>query len=128
MLKRILIAEDDFYILDVYSSSFSAAGYTVDTAADGQQVMEKLKTNTYDLLLIDIMLPKVSGMEILDWCRSQNTPLKDIPIYFVSNLDEDVFVKKALAQGANGYYRKTSLTSEALVEKVDAALKAHNSL
>ena len=61
MVKKILIAEDDFYVLDIYKSAFSLAGYAVETAENGEKVLEKLKATTYDVMLLDIMLPKISG-------------------------------------------------------------------
>jgi DNA-binding response OmpR family regulator len=126
-VKKILIAEDDFYILDIYKSAFSFEGYEVDTADDGEKVLEKLKTSTYDVLLLDIMLPKVSGTEILNWCRSQNSPAKNLLIYALTNLDEAVFIKKVMAQGANGYFVKAKIAPQALVERIDAAIRTQHS-
>jgi DNA-binding response OmpR family regulator len=123
-VKRLLIAEDDFYILDIYKSAFSSAGYVVDTAEDGEKAREKLKTTTYDVLLLDIMLPKVSGMEIINWCRSADSSQKKLLIYAITNLDEPIFVKKVIDEGANGYFVKADMTPETLVDKIDTALRA----
>ena len=125
-MKKILIAEDDFYIQDIYKSTFAQAGYTVDTAKDGEETLAKLKTNTYDVLLLDIMLPKVSGTEILNWCRTDKSPAKDLLIYALTNLDESVFIRKVIAEGANGYFVKANMTPLTLVEKVDAGLRVQN--
>jgi len=122
-VKKILIAEDDFYILDIYKSTFLSAGYEVDTAENGEIALQKLKENTYDVLLLDIMLPKISGTEIIHWCRSDNSPAKKLLIYAITNLDEDVFVKKIIAAGANGYFIKTDMTPDTLLKEIDAALR-----
>lgn len=122
-MKKILIAEDDFYIQDIYKSTFAQAGYTVDTANDGEETLSKLKANTYDVLLLDIMLPKVSGTEILNWCRSDKSPAKDLLIYALTNLDESVFIKKVISEGANGYFVKADMTPQTLLEKVNAGLR-----
>jgi len=122
-VKKILIAEDDFYIQDIYKSTFAQAGYTVDTANDGEETLSKLKANTYDVLLLDIMLPKVSGTEILNWCRSDKSPAKDLLIYALTNLDESVFIKKVISEGANGYFVKADMTPQTLLEKVNAGLR-----
>ena len=122
-MRKILIAEDDFYILDIYKSAFSTAGYEVDTAENGEKVLKKLKTATYDVMLLDIMLPKVSGIEILNWCRAENSPAKNLLIYAITNLDEQVFVKKVMDQGANGYFVKARMTPQILVDQIDAALR-----
>ncbi len=122
-MKKILIAEDDFYILDIYKSSFAGAGYSVATADNGEKVLELLKTNSYDVMLLDIMLPKVSGTEIINWCRKENSPAKNLLIFALTNLDEAVFVKKVIDQGANGYFVKAKITPQTLIERIDAALR-----
>lgn len=122
-MKKVLIAEDDFYIQDIYKSTFAQAGYTVDTANDGEETIAKLKANTYDVLLLDIMLPKVSGTQILNWCRSDNSPAKDLLIYALTNLDESVFIRKVISEGANGYFVKADMTPQTLLEKVNAGLR-----
>jgi len=127
-MKKILIAEDDFYILDIYKSTFAEAGYTVDTAKDGEEALTKLKTNIYDVLLLDIMLPKVSGTEIINWCRADNSPAKNLLIYALTNLDESVFIKKVIDEGANGYFVKSDMTPDTLLEKVEAGLRVQNKI
>jgi DNA-binding response OmpR family regulator len=122
-VKKILIAEDDFYVLDIYKSAFSSAGYKVDTAQNGEDVLQKLKTNDYDVMLLDIMLPKVSGTQIINWCRAENSPAKDLLIYAITNLDEDVFVKKVINEGANGYFVKAQMTPQTLVDQIDTAIR-----
>jgi len=126
-VKKILIAEDDFYILDIYKSTFSMAGYEVDTAENGEIALEKLKASTYDVMLLDIMLPKVSGTEIINWCRSENSPAKKLLIFALTNLDEAVFVKKVMDQGANGYFVKAKISPQTLLERIDAALRTQHS-
>jgi DNA-binding response OmpR family regulator len=125
-VKKILIAEDDFYVLDIYKSAFSIAGYVVDTADNGEKVLKKLKANTYDVMLLDIMLPKVSGAEIINWCRADTSPAKNLLIYVITNLDEEVFIKKVMDQGANGYFVKAKMTPQTLVDNIDAALRIQN--
>lgn len=122
-MKKILIAEDDFYVMDLYKSAFSTADFEVDTAENGEIVLEKLKKDSYDVLLLDIMLPKVSGTEIINWCRTENSPAKKTLIFVITNLDEEVFVKKVIAQGANGYFVKARITPDSLVDGVSAALR-----
>lgn len=122
-MKKILIAEDDFYVLDIYKSAFTTAGYSVDTAEDGEKVLEKLKAGSYDVMLLDIMLPKVSGTEIINWCRAENSPAKDLLIFAITNLDEDIFVKKVMDAGANGYFVKARMTPQSLVDDVDTAIR-----
>lgn len=90
--------------------------------------MGKLKFKlSYDVMLLDIMLPKVSGTEIINWCRSENSPAKKLLIFALTNLDEAVFIKKVMDEGANGYFVKAKISPEALVERIDAALRTQHS-
>jgi DNA-binding response OmpR family regulator len=126
IVRKILIAEDDFYILDIYKSAFAGAGYEVTTAENGEKVLELLKINSYDVMLLDIMLPKVSGTEIINWCRAEKSPAKNLLIFALTNLDEAIFVKKVLDQGANGYFVKAKIEPHALIERIDAAIRSQN--
>lgn len=73
------------------------------------------------------MLPKVSGTEIINWCRAEKSPLKKLLIFALTKLDEAVFVKKVMGQGANGYFVKAKITPQTLVERIDAALRTEHS-
>ena len=73
-MSKILIAEDEVLMLKALEFKLKKDGYQVDVAADGRQAMEKVKSNTYDLILTDIMMPFVGGMEILSYIK--NDPIK----------------------------------------------------
>ncbi|WP_461791816.1 response regulator transcription factor [Pedobacter sp.] len=73
-MSRILIAEDEVLMLKALEFKLKKDGYQVDVASDGKQAMEKIKEHTYDLILTDIMMPFVGGMEILSYVK--NDPIK----------------------------------------------------
>src|SRR3989344_529356 len=97
--KRILIIEDDFFIRDIYERQFTRGGYVVATAADGSEGIEKASTIKPNVILLDIMLPKMSGLEVLKKLRSDEQT-KEVPIILLTNLSEDQTIKDGFALGA----------------------------
>lgn len=119
-MKKILIVEDDFYIRDIYKICFEGNGYEADTVDDGDGAIEKTKNTLYDMILLDVMLPKMNGIEVLKVLRSPNSSHFKVPIFLISNLGQEDVVKEALKIGANDYILKANLTPQMLVEKISA--------
>jgi DNA-binding response OmpR family regulator len=121
-MRKILIAEDDFYIRDLYIRAFKKAEYEVDTAIDGNEALQKVKDQTYDMILLDIMLPKVSGVDVLVSLKDEESPAKNTPVFIITNLGQDDVIKRAFKIGADGYILKVEHTPKQVVEEVDAFL------
>lgn len=100
---RILIAEDDNLIADGLSRSLRQAGYAVDWAANGLDAESALMTTAYDLLILDLGLPKLSGLDVLKRLRSRNSPL---PVLILTALDGTGDRVKGLDLGADDYMVK----------------------
>ena len=100
---RILIAEDDAIIADGLSRSLRQGGYAVDWAADGVAAEAALSTATYDLLILDLGLPKLSGLEVLKHLRARNSQL---PVLILTALDGTGDRVKGLDLGADDYMVK----------------------
>ena len=100
---RILIAEDDHLIADGLSRSLKQAGYAVDWAANGLDAESALLTTTYDLLILDLGLPKLPGLEVLKRLRARNSPL---PVLILTALDGTGDRVKGLDLGADDYMVK----------------------
>lgn len=116
-MKKILIAEDEDILLNVLKDRFEAEGWEVATARDGVETMEAIKKSLPDLILLDLLMPKKDGFEVLKEVRS-NPEYKNLPIIIVlSNLGSDEDIKKALALGANDYFVKTQHPMSEIVEK-----------
>ena len=116
-MKKILIAEDEEVLLNVLKDRFEAEGWEVTTARDGEEAVESIKKIRPDLVLLDLLMPKKDGFEVLKEIRG-DPEFKTLPIIVVlSNLGSGEDIKKALALGANDYFVKTQHPMSEIVEK-----------
>lgn len=118
-MKQILLIEDDFYIRDLYATYFIKAGYSVDLAIDGEEALEKVKDKNYDLILLDIMLPKITGIDVLRIFRDEKSSAKETPVILITNLGQESIIKEAFKIGASGYLLKAQLKPQDLVNEVN---------
>src|SRR3989344_3818439 len=117
--KTVLIVEDDFFILDMYRLLFMKKGYEVLTATDGQAGLDMANNNKVDVILLDIMLPKMNGIEVLRTLRQPDSQTKDIPVFLLSNLGQEDIIKEAFKIGAQGYMLKANLLPQQVVGQVE---------
>ena len=116
-MKKILVAEDEEVLLNVLKDRFEAEGWEVTTARDGEEAVESIKKIRPDLVLLDLLMPKKDGFEVLKEIRG-DPEFKTLPIIVVlSNLGSDEDIKKALSLGANDYFVKTQHPMSEIVEK-----------
>lgn len=117
MYKKVLFVEDEQFIAEMYADILRGEGFDVDIVPDGQQGYAKASTGEYDLVLLDLMLPSMTGLEILRRLRDNKlTPkfTKDNHVIILTNLDEDDITKKEIFDLANGYYMKVNITPHKL--------------
>lgn len=119
--KKILIAEDDGFISEVYSTKLSLEGFDICIALDGKEALERVKTEKPDLILLDIMMPKLDGLEILEKLKA-DSGLKKIPVVVLTNVGEKDAIDKALSLGAVDYLIKSSHTPGEVVAKIKSLL------
>lgn len=119
--KKILLVEDETFIADLYAYQLNKNGYQVKVANDGQTGLKLLETETFDLLLLDIMLPGMNGLEILRQFKSKN-PQSTMPVLLLTNLGQDAVIKEGFSLGAQGYLIKASYTPEQIVNEIKNAL------
>ena len=116
-MTKIMLVEDDVALRDIYTSRFEAEGYDVAVAADGEQALTVAVKEKPDLILLDIMMPKISGFDVLDILR--NTPeTKTTKIIVMSALSQTADIEKGKNLGADEYLVKSQVT---LSEVVDMA-------
>ncbi len=122
MSKQILLVDDDLYIRELYEELLEAEDYEVETASDGKEGLDKIQENSYDLILLDIMLPKIDGIGIISKLKETNSrvPLKSI--VFLTNLAQDPVVREALDTGVHSCLVKADITPDQLLAHVKEAL------
>ena len=119
--KTILLVEDEDFIRDLYERQLTKAGFEVKSAADGQSGLNLLKSETFDLLLLDIMLPGMNGLQLLREFKTQNPNSKMITI-LLTNLGQEAVIKEGFELGAQAYLIKASYTPDQVVNEVKNAL------
>ena len=122
MAHKILLVEDDPFLLDMYSTKFKEVGFDVSIAQDGEMGLAKAKELMPDLILLDIVLPKKDGFEVLKTLKSDAGTAK-IPVVLLTNLGLDSDVKRGLELGAQSYIIKAHFTPTEVVAKVKEILK-----
>lgn len=115
--KHVLCIEDEYFISELYERALVKAGYQVNTIIDGPAGLAEARTNQYDIILLDIMLPNMSGLEILHELRDPaKTPDFKAKIIITTNLDQGEEGRTAVENKADGYIVKAEVTPRQLVE------------
>lgn len=117
-LKKVLCIEDERFIGELYKRALEKSNYTVDVIADGQQGLDAILTDAYDIILLDIMVPQVLGIDILNQVRQQKPDLH-AKIIITTNLEQDEQSRSNLENQADGYLIKAEITPRQLVQFLD---------
>ncbi len=120
-MKKILLVEDDNFIIDIYITKLKEVGFSVQSAVNGEDALAKIKQSKPDLVLLDIVLPQVTGFEFLQEIKSM-PELKNVPVIVLSNLGQKKEVEKGLSLGAAKYLIKAHYTPTEVVEEIRAVL------
>lgn len=115
--KKVLLVEDDPLILKMYQAKFQNEGYSVTIAEDGVHALKMVTESTPDIILLDIMMPQMSGIDFLKKIRATEDG-KNIPVLVLTNLSEKEEEQEASALGVKEYLLKASLTPAEIAEKV----------
>ena len=115
--KRILIAEDEKAIAKALSLKLESAGYETKVAYNGQEAIDELKAGQYDLMFMDLIMPKTDGFSVLEQMQEQDIK---VPVIVLSNLSQENDLEKAKKLGAKDYFIKSDTP---LAEIVDYARK-----
>ena len=121
-MKKILLVEDDPFILDIYAHQFKKEGYEVSVATDGQMALEIIKNNCPDLLILDIGLPKLDGWEVLKMLRD-DLKTKKLRVIVISNNDQKESAENITRFGVLKYFLKIEHTTDEIVKHVREILK-----
>lgn len=119
--KKIMIVEDDTVLQKTLGEFLVSEGFEINFASDGEIAMELLKKEVPDLILLDIILPKKDGYEVIKEVRMDER-MKEVPVILLTNLGSVQDVEKALELGATTYLVKTDYTLEEVVMKIKNTL------
>src|SRR3989338_3998385 len=117
--KKILVVEDDQFMREFYQELLTEEGYEVEVAADGLGGEQKFLTGGYDLVLLDIMLPKKDGLEILRDAKNKPPKVKNGPIVILTNLGQDAIIKEGFSLGASGYIIKSAMAPDEILNEIN---------
>lgn len=119
--KKILVAEDDIFIQDIYRSKLKDEGYEVICVENGRDVFKSLEAFAPDLIILDIMMPYVDGLEVLSKLR-EDERWKKTPVLMMTNISEKERVEQAQQQGIADYVIKSHFTPSEVLTKIKTLL------
>ncbi len=122
--KKILIVEDDEILAKLYKTKLAKEGFEIQVASDGQEGFEKAKSFLPDLIILDLIMPRVDGFGFLQKVNQDpELSSKKIPISVLSNLGQESDIKKATDMGAKDFFVKADISLTQMIDKIKAALK-----
>jgi len=124
-MKNILLIEDDPFLIDIYTTKLKESGFDVEVANDGEKGLNKLTEESFDLLLLDIVLPRIDGWEIMEKIKDLKSNfghLERLKIIVLSNLGQKEEVEKGIGLGATKYLIKAHYTPSEVVEEIRGLL------
>ncbi|HEX7455904.1 MAG TPA: response regulator [Candidatus Nanoarchaeia archaeon] len=122
MAQRILVVEDDQFLRELYDELLREEGYEVDLSTDGEEGLSKMLKGGYDLVLLDIMLPKVDGLEVLRRVGKQRPEKPNGSIVLLTNLGQDSIIKEGFDLGASGYLIKSAMNPDQVLSEIKVFL------
>lgn len=116
---KILIVEDEHFISELYTRALIKAGYETKVVIDGEEGLKEAESDQYDIILLDIMIPNLTGTEILNRLRANEAKPIHGKIIIATNLEQGEEGRAAVEQKADGYIVKAEMTPRQLVEFLD---------
>jgi len=116
-MKKILLVEDEEIMIGLLQRKLSQEGYEVSVARDGEEGLKVMKEIKPDLILLDIIMPKMGGFEVME-AMAKDKEIKDIPVIVISNSGQPVELDRAQKLGAKDWLIKTEFDPQEVVDKV----------
>jgi DNA-binding response OmpR family regulator len=121
-MKNILIAEDDISLRDAIVTAFNESGFAITTASDGEEAINKLNGSDFNLIILDIMMPKKDGLTVLSEIRN-NSKTAFLPVIMLTNLDTDNnILDKIIKYNPSYYLLKSNIKISEIVDKATIAM------
>jgi len=121
-MKKILLIEDEELIIKLLSKKLAAIGYDVSLAMNGQEGVEKMKQNIPDLVLLDIVMPRMGGFEVMTEMK-KDEKLAKIPVIIISNSGQPLELERAKELGAADWLVKTEFDPKEVAEKIQKYIR-----
>jgi two-component system, chemotaxis family, chemotaxis protein CheY len=115
--KKILIVEDDSFLSEMYATKLESADFEVIIATDGEQALDKMRLDKPDLVLLDLLMPKKDGFEVLKE-KFINSEIKEIPVIVLTNLSQKEQIKKCYELGAKDFLIKAYFVPTEVIKKI----------
>lgn len=115
--KKILVIEDDRFISEVYLAKLSQEGFKTILVNNGEEAVAKAREEEPDLILLDIFMPKMSGMDVLRMLKEKDDT-RNVPVVMLTNATEEEYIDTAMGMGASDYLVKSNYTPDEIVHKV----------
>lgn len=120
--KKIVVIEDEKYILEMYREILESSGFSVKAAPNGEMGLVVIEESKPDLVILDLMLPGIDGMEVLRLLKKDSDKYGNPLTVILTNLSNEVMIKDAYSEKADGYLMKTELTPEQVVKEIKTIL------
>lgn len=120
---RLLIVEDDQFLREFYQELLQAEGYTVDVAVDGEMALEKIKEGGFNLIMLDIMMPKKDGLQVLREMKLSPSAKPNGHVVVLTNLGHDSVIKQCFELGASGYLVKSAMNPDQVLTEINSYLQ-----
>ena len=121
---KVLIVEDDVMLNKIYQTKLGIVGYKVFAAYDGEEGIKKMEETLPNIVLLDLMLPKKNGFEVLETVK-QNIKLNHIPVIILSNLGQGDDIERGKGLGGDDFLVKSNVKLEMVLEKIEQVLQKH---
>lgn len=121
-MKNVLLIEDEDFLANLLKTRLEKDGLAIQIARDGQEALNFLKETKFDLVLLDLILPKISGFEVLETMKA-DLQLQSIPVVIISNLGQENDISRGQSLGAMEYFIKAKVSIEDLIGQVKKYLK-----
>ncbi len=122
-MAKVLVVEDDAFLASAYRVKLSKEGFEIQLATNGEEGLEVLKTFTPDVIILDLVMPKMDGFAMLRKMKADEK-LKNIPVIVASNLGQKEDIDEGMKLGANDFVIKSNLTMKDLISKVNSLIVA----
>lgn len=121
MAKKVMVVDDDMTLHEMYVERLKTAGYTVVSAYDGEEAINKITSEMPDIILLDVMMPKINGIDVMKKLR-ENEKTKNIPIILLTALVQEISKIKTMMSEKDAYMIKSEVSPAEIIKEIESKL------